>query len=76
MAAINSVTDLSLDGDIAVLTVNSPPVNALSAEVRNGIKEGMEKAGADPNAKAIVLICEAAAVAPLDACSPEALDHV
>jgi 3-hydroxyacyl-CoA dehydrogenase len=58
MAAINSVTDLSLDGDIAVLTVNSPPVNALSAAVRDGIKDGMEKAGADPNAKAIVLICD------------------
>src|SRR5947209_16586467 len=58
MAAINSVTDLSLDGDIAVLTVNSPPVNALSAAVRDGIKDGMEKAGGDPNAKAIVLICD------------------
>src|SRR5947209_2098290 len=58
MAAINSVTDLSLDGDIAVLTVNSPPVNALSAAVRDGIKDGMVEAGADPNAKAIVLICD------------------
>ena len=57
MAAINSVTDLSLDGDIAVLTVDSPPVNALSAAVRDGIRDGMVKAGADPNAKAIVLIC-------------------
>ncbi len=57
MAAINSVTDLTLDGDIAVVTIDSPPVNALSAAVRDGIKEGMLKAGADPNAKAIVLIC-------------------
>ncbi|GAC1333081.1 MAG: 3-hydroxyacyl-CoA dehydrogenase NAD-binding domain-containing protein [Beijerinckiaceae bacterium] len=57
MAAINAVTDLSFEGDIAVLTVDSPPVNALSAAVRDGIKEGMEKASADPAAKAIVLIC-------------------
>ena len=31
MTAINSVTDLARDGEIAVLTLNSPPVNALSA---------------------------------------------
>ena len=36
MAAINAVTDLTREGDIAVLTINSPPVNALSADVRNG----------------------------------------
>ena len=40
MTAINSVTDLTLEGDIAVLTINSPPVNALSAEVRNGLRDG------------------------------------
>ena len=31
MTAINAVADLTLEGDIAVLTINSPPVNALSA---------------------------------------------
>ena len=31
MTAINPVTDLSLAGEIAVITLNSPPVNALSA---------------------------------------------
>uniref|UniRef100_UPI00286A8942 3-hydroxyacyl-CoA dehydrogenase NAD-binding domain-containing protein n=1 Tax=Phenylobacterium sp. TaxID=1871053 RepID=UPI00286A8942 len=58
MAEINSVTDLSLEGDIAVITLNSPPVNALSAKVREGLYEGFKAAGADPAAKAIVLICE------------------
>ncbi len=57
MAAINSVTDLSREGDIAVLTINSPPVNALSADVRNGLRDGVEQAAADPAVKAIVLIC-------------------
>jgi ABC-type sugar transport system substrate-binding protein len=33
MGAINAVTDLSREGDIAVVTINSPPVNALSANV-------------------------------------------
>ena len=57
MAAINSVADLTLEGDIAVLTINSPPVNALSAAVRDGLRDGMRQAAADPAAKAIVLIC-------------------
>ena len=35
--SINPVTDLAVEGDIAVLTINSPPVNALSAKVREGI---------------------------------------
>ena len=41
MAAINSVTDLAVEGDIAVLTLNSPPVNALSAGVRDGLALGV-----------------------------------
>ena len=57
MPAINAVTDLTLDGDIAVLTLGSPPVNALSAEVRDGLAAGMAAAIADDRAKAIVLIC-------------------
>jgi len=58
MTAINSVTDLALDGDVAVITLNSPPVNALSANVREGLFEGFKAAIADPAAKAIVLICD------------------
>ena len=58
MAAINAVTDLSRDGDIAVITLNSPPVNALSAPVRDGLAEGFKQAIADPAVKAVVLICE------------------
>ncbi|MFZ2106990.1 MAG: 3-hydroxyacyl-CoA dehydrogenase NAD-binding domain-containing protein [Roseiarcus sp.] len=57
MAAINSAADLTLEGDVAVLTIDSPPVNALSAAVRDGLRDGMRQAAADPAAKAIVLIC-------------------
>ena len=57
MGAINAVTDLSREGDIAVVTINSPPVNALSADVRNGIRDGVRQAAADPAVKAVVLIC-------------------
>ena len=58
MTAINEVVDLSKDGDIAVVTVNSPPVNALSANVRDGLTEAFKQAIADDAAKAIVLICD------------------
>ncbi len=39
MPTINQVTDLTIDGDIAVVTLDSPPVNALSAVVRDGLHE-------------------------------------
>ncbi len=58
MTAINPVTDYTVDGDVAIITLNSPPVNALSANVRDGLYEGFKKGIADPAAKAIVLICE------------------
>ncbi|HYC63820.1 MAG TPA: 3-hydroxyacyl-CoA dehydrogenase NAD-binding domain-containing protein, partial [Reyranellaceae bacterium] len=46
----------STEGRIGILTVNNPPVNALAAAVRDGIKEGVEAFGKDPNIDAIVLI--------------------
>lgn len=58
MTAINEVTDLTVEGDIAVLTLNSPPVNALSANVRDGIFNGIEQAVGDEAVKAVVLICD------------------
>jgi len=58
MTAINSVADLTREGEIAVLTINSPPVNALSHAVREGIVGGVRQALADPGVAAIVLICE------------------
>lgn len=58
MTTINEVTELRLEGDIAVLTLNSPPVNALSGTVRTGLFEGIKAAEADENASAIVMICE------------------
>src|SRR5712664_3349729 len=46
----------STQGRIGILTINNPPVNALAAAVRNGIKEGVEAFGQDANIDAIVLI--------------------
>jgi 3-hydroxyacyl-CoA dehydrogenase len=57
MTALSSVADLTVDDDIAILTIDSPPVNALSYAVRKSISAGVEQANGDPNVKAIVLIC-------------------
>ena len=58
MPAINEVTNLEIESNIAVLTLNSPPVNALSANVREGLHVGVKQAIEDEDTKAIVLICE------------------
>ncbi len=57
MPAINAAITLDINDGIAVLSVNSPPVNALSATVRDGIAEGMRAAAADAAVRAVVLIC-------------------
>jgi 3-hydroxyacyl-CoA dehydrogenase len=57
MAKINATTDLTREDDVAVLTLDYPPVNALSADVRNGLHDGIEQAAGDPAVKAIIFIC-------------------
>jgi 3-hydroxyacyl-CoA dehydrogenase len=44
-------------GRIGVVTVDSPPVNALSAAVRSGLEQRFAEANADDGAEAILLIC-------------------
>ena len=46
----------STQGDVGIITINNPPVNALRNAVRSGIKDGVDKFVADPAIKAIVLI--------------------
>ncbi|MGZ6276449.1 MAG: enoyl-CoA hydratase/isomerase family protein, partial [Syntrophales bacterium] len=48
----------SKQGGIGIISVNNPPVNALSQAVRAGIKSGLEKGIADEDIKAMVIICE------------------
>ncbi|WP_339709996.1 3-hydroxyacyl-CoA dehydrogenase NAD-binding domain-containing protein [uncultured Sphingosinicella sp.] len=55
---VNDVTTYEADGRIAVVTVDSPPVNALSNAVRQGIADAVEKAITDDAVGAVVLICE------------------
>lgn len=57
MGAINAVTNLAVEGDIGILTIDYPPVNALSQQVREGICNAMKQAVDNVTIKAIVLIC-------------------
>jgi len=58
MTAINDVTTIEKDSNISIITLNSPPVNALSAGVREGLHEGITQARNDAESEAIVLICD------------------
>jgi 3-hydroxyacyl-CoA dehydrogenase len=55
---LNAVTTISVEGDVAIVTLNSPPVNALSAPVREGLTLGINAALADSAVKSVVLICD------------------
>ena len=50
-------TESSDVGDIAVIVIDNPPVNALSWHVRQGLFDGLAKAVAD-GAKGVVVICD------------------
>ena len=58
MTSINDVTTIEKDGNISIITLNSPPVNALSASVREGLHKGITEARNDGESEAIIIICE------------------
>jgi 3-hydroxyacyl-CoA dehydrogenase len=47
--------DYQVQGTIAVITLNNPPINGLGLSTRLGITDGLAKANADTAVKAIVL---------------------
>ena len=47
--------DYKVQGDIAVITLNNPPVNGLGFATRLAIANGLEQANSDPAVKAIVI---------------------
>jgi len=54
---VSEVVRLERHDAVAIVTVDSPPVNALSAAVRRGIFEQVKAAAGDPQVQAIVLTC-------------------
>ncbi|MEE4146198.1 MAG: 3-hydroxyacyl-CoA dehydrogenase NAD-binding domain-containing protein [Halieaceae bacterium] len=57
MVQLTNMVDYDVEDSVAVLTLDNPPVNALSQGVRQGLKEGVAKALADDTARAIVIHC-------------------
>ena len=47
--------DYKVHGDVAVITLNNPPVNGLGLATRQAIADGLNKASADGAVKAIVI---------------------
>ena len=45
-------------GNIGVIRINNPPVNAIGATVRVALVDGVKALNADPELQAAVLICE------------------
>ena len=54
---MNQVVKMERHDAVAIVTIDSPPVNALSAAVRKGIVDGVKSATADADVKAIVIAC-------------------
>jgi 3-hydroxyacyl-CoA dehydrogenase len=52
-----SLVNYETIGEVAVLTVDNPPVNVLSHGVRTGLYEGVLKAKGDSAIKAVVILC-------------------
>ncbi len=53
---MSELVNYARQGEIGVITINNPPVNALSPGVPEGIMAGIDAAEKDPEVKAVVLI--------------------
>ena len=51
-----TVVTFEVEDGIGVITVDNPPVNALSPDLRDGISAAIERGNADPAVRAMVLI--------------------
>ena len=54
---MSDVVSYVIDRNIAVITVNNPPVNALSQAVRQGLLDAIRKAS-DDEPEAVIIHCE------------------
>lgn len=54
---MNQVGTTEVIDGVGILTIDYPPVNALSVHTRRALDEGFRQFAADDNVKAIVLIC-------------------
>jgi 3-hydroxyacyl-CoA dehydrogenase len=57
MGNINPSVDLRPDGEVAVISADNPPVNALKHEVRAGLADALRQARDDAAVKAVIIAC-------------------
>lgn len=51
------IFDVRLEGNVAIVTVDAPPVNTITAAVRAGLDQALNEVGQRPGVKAVVLTC-------------------
>lgn len=55
-AQMSEPVQITKNGEVAVVTIDNPPVNAISPAVQQGISRAMEQIDGDPSVKAAVMI--------------------
>jgi 3-hydroxyacyl-CoA dehydrogenase len=55
--ADKKIVDVKFEGSVAVVTVDAPPVNTITAAVRAGLDQALNEVGKHSGVKAVVLAC-------------------
>ena len=55
---ISSCVRIERDRELALIIVNNPPVNTITAAVRDGLREALEQIRSSRDVRAVVLLCE------------------
>ncbi|MGB7215233.1 MAG: enoyl-CoA hydratase/isomerase family protein, partial [Gammaproteobacteria bacterium] len=53
----NEVVSVTFDDGIAVIVIDNPPVNTITAAVRAGLSDALERIRQKPDTKAVVIRC-------------------
>jgi 3-hydroxyacyl-CoA dehydrogenase len=54
---VTAPVSVQLDDGVAVITIDSPPVNAISTVIRRGLQAATEQLAVDAGVQAVVLLC-------------------
>lgn len=54
---MSDIVRVSHEGEVAIITIDNPPVNAVSVQMRKDLSEAFSRVGADDNVRAVVLAC-------------------
>ena len=55
---MNPIVQVQRHGDIAVIVVDNPPVNTITADARAGMNEALDQVASDPSVRAVILRCQ------------------